>query len=53
MCSSLVVGDILLIGAMQTIHMLNAKTLEIIYELPTTEWAFSLCMIDERTLVCG
>ena len=53
MCSSLVVGDILLIGAMKSVYLLNAKTLEILNEIPTSEWAFSLCMIDESTLVCG
>ena len=53
MCSSLVVGDCLLIGAMKTVYLLNAKTLQILHEIQTSEWAFTLCMIDEQTLVCG
>ena len=53
MCSSLVVGDFLLIGAMKYIFLLDAKSLEILDKVKTSDWAFSLCMIDESTLICG
>jgi hypothetical protein len=53
MCSSLVVGEILFIGAMKTVYMYNADTMEELSSISTSEWVFSLCMLDDHTLICG
>jgi hypothetical protein len=53
MSASLVVGDLLFIGAMKAVYMLNAHTLEFLDQAPTSEWVFSLCMLDDYTLLAG
>jgi len=53
MCSSLVMGEFLFIGAMKMVHLLNAHTLEYYDRISTSEWVFSLCLLDDYTLICG
>jgi len=51
---SLVVGDLLFIGTEEKIiYMIDTTTFEIIDNIETQQYVFSIAALDETTIICG
>ena len=51
---SLVVGDLLYVGTEEKmLYLVDALTFEILDRIMTQSYIFTMCMVDEATIICG
>ena len=51
---SLVVGDLMFIGTEEKmLYLVDALTFEILDRIMTQSYIFTMCSIDESTIICG